>query len=238
MVKYILRAALQASKILNIDKNLCAQWGKMIGCLPSYPKTQGENSVIVDVKGAPPIIYNIPIPAFPVLPGEDTTFYSENKELMKRSLKNMQTNGNNSFVITAIAKARLSLPSTYNYLKKESQYRTRPNGVLVMNRLKPHHSFNDFGCYTEMFGVTMAISEMLLQSVDGIIRLFPAWPREIDAEFMNLRAVGGFLISAKLQNGKVKQVGIQSTAGGDLQLLKEWDSFRIVNENSKEGKKL
>jgi len=98
----------------------------------------------------------------------------------------------------AIAKARFGLPSTYDYIKKESQYRTRPNGVLVMNRLKPHHPFNDFGCYTEMFGVTMAVSEMLLQSVDGIIQLFPTWPREKDAEFMNLRTVGGFLIFRKV----------------------------------------
>ena len=67
-----------------------------------------------------------------------------------------------------------------NWKKKESHHRTRPNGELSLNQLELQHSFNDFGCYTEMFAVTIAVSEMLLQSVDSIIRMFPAWPRDRD----------------------------------------------------------
>ena len=55
-------------------------------------------------------------------------------------------------------------------------------------------------------------------------------------EFINLRTVGRFLIFAKLQDSKIKQVEIQSTAGGDLRLLTEWDNFRVVNEGGKEIK--
>ena len=57
--------------------------------------------------------------------------------------------------------------------------------------------FDGFGHYTEMFAATGAISELLLQSVDNIVRVFPAWPREKDAEFTTLRARGGFLVSSQ-----------------------------------------
>jgi len=238
LAKFILRAALRASQILEMDERSRERWKQALSHLPSYPTSDDEEPVIVDVEGAPPITYNIPIPAFPVFPGEDVTFFSGEAErrLLSRSIERMSTNGNNSYVITAIAKARLSLPSAYNFLKEEGGLRTRPNGVLVMNRLETGNRFNDFGVYTEMFGATMAVSELLIQSVNGIIRLFPAWPRELDAEFWNLRAVGGFLISAKLKGGRIRDVEVLSTKGGEFRLLRprEWGKLDVTDERGRQ----
>jgi hypothetical protein len=238
LVKFILRAAIRASEVIGADEGLREEWREAIEHLAPYPATGGEDPVIVDVEGAPPITYNIPIPASPVFPGEDITFFSgdDEKELLARSVDTMQTNGNNSYVITAIAKARLSLPSAYDFLKDEGHHRGRPNGVLVMNRLQPYNDFNDFGAYTEMFGVVMAVCELLIQSVGSTIRLFPAWPEDIDAEFANLRTVGGFLVSAKLQGRRIREVEIQSASGGEVRLLKpnEWDEFKILDKDDRE----
>ena len=49
----------------------------------------------------------------------------------------------------------------------------------------------------------IAITEMLLQSQGGIIRLFPYYPDELDAGFSGLRARGGFVVEANRKNGKV-----------------------------------
>jgi hypothetical protein len=38
---------------------------------------------------------------------------------------------------------------------------------------------------------------MLLQSHDGVIRIFPNWDKAVDAQFKRLRAVGAFLVEAK-----------------------------------------
>ena len=42
---------------------------------------------------------------------------------------------------------------------------------------------------------------MMLQSWDGALRIFPAWPRAVDARFENFRAEGAFLVSAAWSQG-------------------------------------
>ena len=58
-----------------------------------------------------------------------------------------------------------------------------------------------------------ATTEMLLQSQGEVIRLFPAWPREMAARFRDLPARGGFLVSASWQPGESLQATITSLAG-------------------------
>ena len=69
------------------------------------------------------------------------------------------------------------------------------------------------------FGAAAAIMEMLLQSYDGVIRLFPSVPdRWHDAYFAGLRAEGAFLVTAKLEGGQVPFVHITSEAGAPCQV--------------------
>jgi len=64
------------------------------------------------------------------------------------------------------------------------------------------------------FGAAAAVMEMLLQSYNGVIRVFPAVPdRWHDAYFANLRAEGAFLVTAKLSDGAVRFVQVASEAG-------------------------
>jgi alpha-L-fucosidase 2 len=64
------------------------------------------------------------------------------------------------------------------------------------------------------FGAAAATMEMLLQSWNGCIRLFPTIPdRWHDAYFANLRAEGAFVVTASLQDGAVVFVQIHSAAG-------------------------
>ncbi len=44
---------------------------------------------------------------------------------------------------------------------------------------------------------------------------------------MDLRAKGGFLVSSELTDGSVSSVKIESTAGGDLQLLSPWKVSKV-----------
>ena len=54
-----------------------------------------------------------------------------------------------------------------------------------------------------MYLGVIAVTEMLLQSQGEIIRLFPYYPPELDADFCGLRARGGFVIEASRVDGKV-----------------------------------
>ena len=69
------------------------------------------------------------------------------------------------------------------------------------------------------------ITEFLIQSVDDIIRIFPAWPGHKDAEFSDLRTRGGFLVSARQKNSIISHFSVVSTAGGELKLLSPWDAI-------------
>jgi alpha-L-fucosidase 2 len=107
--------------------------------------------------------------------------------------------------------------------------RMRPNGTITLNRLGS--GLNNFGHYTEQFAATMAVGELLIQSVDGIVRVFPAWPKEKSARFENLRAVGGFLVSAEQAGGEVREVQVFSTVGGRLRLLSPWPAAAVKHSD-------
>ena len=70
------------------------------------------------------------------------------------------------------------------------------------------------------FAFASGIQEMLIQSHTGMVHVFPAIPDHWkDVSFQNLRTVGAFVVSAKLNQGKLKEVDIFSEAGGEIQLI-------------------
>jgi hypothetical protein len=54
---------------------------------------------------------------------------------------------------------------------------------------------------------------MLMQSYEGVIRLFPCWNKKSNASFTNLRADGAFLVSAELKDEKISSIKIKSLKG-------------------------
>ncbi len=77
------------------------------------------------------------------------------------------------------------------------------------NRLFRHHG----GGIEHLTTIPATINEMLLQSHEGIIRLFPCWDKKMSASFENLRADGAFLVSAELKNEQISSVKIKSLNG-------------------------
>jgi hypothetical protein len=232
MVRHTLNAAIECSRILQVDIDHLKRWMKVLAMLPPYPTSDPGNPIVVDVKGAPPINYNIAVPATPVFPANMISWWSspEKKALFKWTIDSLQWNGNNSTIMLAVARARLSMKNTHDWLQTELQHRLRSNGTLALNRIGKSR-FNDFGHYTEQFAASMAISELLIQSVDDIIRLFPAWPLEKQARFTKLRAQGGFLVSSECSKGKISYIKVVSTAGGTMSLLNPWDKARVFKNN-------
>jgi hypothetical protein len=68
------------------------------------------------------------------------------------------------------------------------------------------------------------ITETLLQSHNGIIRVFPGWPLDRDAAFSGLVAEGGVAVSARLRDGVVGQVRLERRPGGvsEVTLKSPW----------------
>ncbi|MDQ1257260.1 MAG: hypothetical protein QG656_1863 [Candidatus Hydrogenedentes bacterium] len=227
---FIFDAAIEAAETLERDKELIARWEAAKAKLPGYPLYEGpKGDVIVDVAGAEPMAYNIPVPTTPIFPAEEITMASSStaQALFRRTLNGLEHNGNNAPVMLAVARARLNMPDAYDWLRTEIDRRERRNGFLSFNRLDPRHGFNDFGHYTEMFGAALPVTELLLQSVDEIVRLFPAWPAHLPAAFENLRAQGGFLVSAAKGGGGLTRLEVNSTVGGELCIVIPWSGCEV-----------
>jgi alpha-L-fucosidase 2 len=70
------------------------------------------------------------------------------------------------------------------------------------------------------FAYAAGIQEMLMQSHTGVIRLFPAIPDSWkDVTFHQLRAAGAFQVSARMEEGKVRTIEIESEQEGEMRLL-------------------
>ena len=80
-------------------------------------------------------------------------------------------------------------------------------------------------CYTPLqvdgaFGVTAAITEMLIQSHEGFIELLPALPGEwATGKFYGVKARGGFEVDFEWENSVLTRVVILSTAGKTCKIL-------------------
>jgi hypothetical protein len=237
-VHYTFDAFDRASKELGIDRELAAECLAMKALLADYPVAldAGGKPVVVDWNGCnykQVGEHNLTVPASPVFPAEQVTWFSPEpvKELFRRTIKDTTFNGNNSHVMFNIAKARLSMPEAVADTKAWFKSRELPNGLFVWQG----HGHGTF--MPESIGVAAIVTEFLMQSVGDTIRVFPCWPSEQDAKFTNLRAQGGFLVSAEQKNGKVTKLEITSTVGGTLRLLNPWTG-KIVERATQPGQRL
>ena len=81
-----------------------------------------------------------------------------------------------------------------------------------------------------------AMNESLLQSYDGILRIFPAFPANKTGRF-TLHAVGGFVVSSEIKSGQVQWIIIRSLLGNPCKLELPWKKS-VVQSNLKKGYQL
>lgn len=88
------------------------------------------------------------------------------------------------------------------------------------------------------FAFAAGIHEMLLQSHTGVIRVFPAVPENWkNVSFNNLRAMGGFLVSAALKDGKVVRLEIYAEKGGRLAVFSPFE-HKVVEYDTQPGSRI
>ena len=84
------------------------------------------------------------------------------------------------------------------------------------------------------FAFAQGVHEMLIQSSNGYIEIFPAIPADWKKlSFTTLRTEGAFLVSASMENGRTKEVIITSAAGGLLQLKLPFSKFVFMGVQKK-----
>jgi hypothetical protein len=222
---FLLNAASEAAGLLERDEKLVKRWQKALRLVPDYETTAlGDAKIVANWKGATAMsvrVHNCASPTVPVFPAEQITWFSPTSEkaLFERTLRWIKHNDANSHIMVNVARARLSMPEAYTETRAHFSKIATPNGLYA--------PWPGQGYYlAESWAFSGLVAELLLQSVGDIIRIFPAWPEDKDAQFTDLRAQGGFLISAEQKDGKVVRIHVESTGGGMQKLLSPWKEIK------------
>lgn len=79
-----------------------------------------------------------------------------------------------------------------------------------------------------LLAVTTAMNEMVLQSVDGVIRVFPAVPKNRSCSFRDLLARGNVLVSAEKFGEEVGYVQLEPTQDRTINLVSPWMGTELL----------
>jgi alpha-L-fucosidase 2 len=110
----------------------------------------------------------------------------------------------NAFCLVLPAAVRVGYPGAADLLREAVTAQMAPNGLVITN---PRHGG------IETCGTMCAVDDLLMQSQDGVIHLFPGWDRQRPASFAGLRADGAFLVSAACERGAIGEATIRSEQG-------------------------
>ncbi len=98
------------------------------------------------------------------------------------------------------------------YLKERIEMACYPNCYIVAGG----------GGIETLAAVPFTINEMLMQSFEGVLRVFPCWVRSQDASFRHLRANGAFLVSSSIEDGLIGDVELLSEQGRPCRMENPW----------------
>ncbi|HXE07411.1 MAG TPA: LamG-like jellyroll fold domain-containing protein [Acidobacteriaceae bacterium] len=125
--------------------------------------------------------------------------------------------------------------NTSNFYPAAADAGYDPDSILKhLNLMVTHIGYPNFaykfgaGGVENEATVPTTVAAMLLQSYQKNIHVFPNWPINQDASFGNLLAVGDFLVSSSIRNGKVETVKIRSQLGGTCNLANPWGAPQPV----------
>ena len=231
LVPMVMKTAIDMSTELDVDEEKHEKWQHVINHLSkySYQKKKGKKVFRYSEKGTDwwqnntlGIQHIYPAGQIGLDSDPELLQVAHNTvDVMQRWLDN---NGSNSFFPAAV---RIG----YNpeiILEQLNLYvdHTYPNGFQLGN---PHGIEN-------LSTVPNTINEMLLQSHEGVLKLFPVWPKDKSTEFHQLRTHGAFLVSSKLKNEKISNVEIRSEQGRICNVLNPWPEkqVRLIRAGEKE----
>ena len=125
--------------------------------------------------------------------------------------------------------------NTSNFYPAAASAGYDPDSILDhLNLLVTHIGYASFaykfgaGGVENEATVPTTIAGMLLQSYQKNIHVFANWPKNQDASFGDLLAVGDFLVSSSMSGGKVENVRITSQIGGPCNLANPWGPDEAV----------
>ena len=224
LVRTLFRAILTYSRDLDIDADRRTKWQDILERLSDYPlmERKGKTVFRYTEKGTewwPNCALGIQhiYPAGAIGLESDTKLVEISRNMITEMGRWVDGNHFSSFY-TAAARVGYDPSVILKHLREQSEGKyALPNLIL---------SFGGGGI--ESCGGFLVLNEMLLQSHEGVLKLFPCWPRDQAASFTTLRAYGAFLVSAELEGGEVADVTILSEKGTPCTVQNPWPGREVT----------
>ncbi len=223
LIRFLGQAILEANAVLEIEDPLTERAGAVLDKLVKYPQRGGQ---LLVSRGTPLGVSHrhhshlMPIHPLGLLTTEGT---EAERALIDRSMYEIRVLGTGQWTGWAFPWMSLIASRAQQGNMAWQMLDTYANAFIKPNTFHVNGDPRIFGqslfTYEPMtleagFGAAAAVMEMLLQSWNGHIRLFPTVPdRWHDAYFDGLRTEGAFLVTAKLEQGEVRFVQVTSEAG-------------------------
>ena len=216
--------------------------------LPALPV---QNGVLIDqeliylaagdIPGKFPHCDRTPARLASIFPGETLNLDCDpaSLELGRRSFQEFLSYGDGdfsgwSYTWQAILAARLGLSwEARERLTILLDHFTLKGGLTAHNKVKRGH--DPIFQIEALLGAPRAINEMLMQAVNGTIRLFPALEAGKAAAFRNLRAGGSLLVSSATGGSQVESVTIEALRPALVQLYNPWGASAKVSLLDNDG---
>ncbi|MBR5232762.1 MAG: hypothetical protein IKW03_01000 [Clostridia bacterium] len=208
-VRLLFKAVIDMSKELDKNTDKISEWQEILDNMSDFPTCikKGKRCFRYSKKGLrwrddnSVIIQHI-YPASQVGLSSDKKTLKIAKNTYFIDDRRLDDNGSNSYLP---AGARIGIDPAY--IMEGIRQNIKEFGLP--NMLFRHHG----GGIEHLTMIPSTINEMLMQSHENVIRLFPCWDKKEDASFDNLRADGAFLVSSELKNGEITSLKIKSLKG-------------------------
>ncbi len=231
LLRWLFAAVIEATDILSRDAGFAAQCRERLDHLPLYPMRDGA---LVDMESKE-FVYSHRHNGMltPIYPCADLAGRAAVKTVNRFLARGKWLWGCHSVPWQAAACARLGHGEEAGDLLAEMfESYFLPSGGFNLNYNYQRRLDGIAGppvfCNESNSGFSAALLEMLLQSHNGILQVFPALPRRWkNAAFDRLRAEGALLVSATRRNGRTTEVVIRSERGGTVRVKSPWGNGMI-----------
>ena len=222
LVRMVFTTACDMSELIGADQDKRAVWQDMRDRLADYPLQERNGKTVfrytekgVAWWGDNTLGIQHIYPAGQIGLASDPELVEVGLNTLMDMSRWRDFNGTNSFFPAAV-RLGYQADSILMHLREYS-LNVYPNGFQYNN---PH------GIET-LSTVPNTINEMMCMGHQDIVRIFPVWPRSMDASFHDIRVEGAFLVSASMKDGQIGEVTLVSEKGRDLTLLNPWKGREV-----------
>jgi hypothetical protein len=247
-MKALFPAVIQAAQLLNTDSTLVSQLQAAIPQIPDYPRTDWQTQRQVlnasnDASGNTMFAMSI-----------DPTAQNHNNENLGLELLYPYNllSLNSSASLLAVANRTYEHRTFVNYntwtydpldaarLGRPSDFQN--NAIAMLQKFQKfiagysQQSTDDFTPYVETAGVVaLAVQEALVQDVDGILRVAPAWPKSSWDVDGTVFIQDNSKVHVQIKSGQVTTVVLVSGMTGSKTVVNPWGNQNVNVVNAATG---